>query len=99
MITLIQSSCLMLALLFTRLLVAQENDLFTELDLKNLQLSANQTKILNMIRAEEATVELKVVRVNLANFTTAQSINLNLFAERSFLAVTSRIDHRSRSQK
>jgi hypothetical protein len=55
----------MLALLFTRLLVAQENDLFTELDLKNLQLSANQTKILNMIRAEEATVELKVVRVTL----------------------------------
>jgi hypothetical protein len=80
------------AFLSKSLLFAQ-NDLFTEVDIAKL--SENQTKILNILLQEETTIELKIAKVNIANFLTIDPINLNLFPDKSFQALTERIDLRS----
>jgi len=80
---------IMPSLMFSQ--IPRQKDLFTEVDLKNVKLSPNQENILNTLRQNDATLGLRLVKVNTAYLVDESSININLFSNENFIAVKEKI--------
>ena len=79
--------------LLTSSLFAQ--DLFTQVDLENIQLSESQTKVLESHQQSETTIDLRVVEVNVEALMNEQTINLSLLTNESFVTLREKIETRS----
>lgn len=71
------------------------NNLFVDVVVENLQLSLYQQNILNTIRQQKSTIEIKIVRINSSFLTVTNSVDLNLFPGKSFTALKKKIDFRN----
>ncbi len=75
--------------------IPESSDLFTEVILENIELSDEQEKILNTLKQNKVTIDLRVVKVNVSSLRREHAINLNLFPGKNFAAFGEKIEKRN----
>jgi len=90
---LVNISILFFMFIITTTLLSQ--DLFTHFN--EGQISKNQQTILKRLKSDSSTIDLQIVKVNTNYFKNSNSINLNLFSNKNYIAVKHKIEIKSDS--